>query len=110
MKYSKIKFLTFFAIICLIGLAPINDASANEGTAITEVESLEHDLGLGSYNSLVQVDSDTYNPVLVGIQPYYSNMRTHTKNTNQKIIKIAKNEKELTTNRNTVNRIYRKYC
>ena len=30
----------------------------------------------------LQVDSDTYNPVLVGIQPYYSNMRTHTKNTN----------------------------
>ena len=28
MKYSKIKFLTFFAIICSIGLAPINDASA----------------------------------------------------------------------------------
>jgi len=43
MKYSKIKFLTFFAIICSIGLAPINDASANEGTAITKVESKEHD-------------------------------------------------------------------
>ena len=28
MKYSKIKFLTFFAIICSIGLAPINDAFA----------------------------------------------------------------------------------
>jgi DNA-binding beta-propeller fold protein YncE len=28
MKYSKIKFLAFFAIICSIGLAPINDASA----------------------------------------------------------------------------------
>ena len=28
MKYSKIKFLTFFAIICSMGLAPINDAYA----------------------------------------------------------------------------------
>ena len=28
MNYSKIKFLTFFAIICSIGLAPINDAYA----------------------------------------------------------------------------------
>jgi hypothetical protein len=28
LKYSKVKFLTFFAIICSIGLAPINDASA----------------------------------------------------------------------------------
>ena len=60
MKYSKVKFLTFFAIICSIGLAPINDASANEGTAITKVESLEHDLGLGHGNSMVQVDADTY--------------------------------------------------
>ena len=28
LKYSKVKFLTFFAIICSIGLAPINDAYA----------------------------------------------------------------------------------
>ena len=28
MKYSKVKFLTFFAIICSIGLAPINNAYA----------------------------------------------------------------------------------
>ena len=28
MKYSKIKFLAFFAIICSIGLVPINDVSA----------------------------------------------------------------------------------
>ena len=60
MKYSKVKFLTFFAIICSVGLAPINDASANEGTAITKVESKEHDLLHGLFNSLVQVDSDTY--------------------------------------------------
>jgi hypothetical protein len=60
MKYSKIKFLTFFAIICSIGLAPINDVYANEGTAITKVESKEHDTLHGLFNSLVQVDSDTY--------------------------------------------------
>jgi hypothetical protein len=67
MKYSKIKFLTFFAIICSIGLAPINDASANEGTAITEVATLEHDLGLGQDNSLVQVDADTYALAYTGV-------------------------------------------
>ena len=37
MKYSKIKFLIFFAIICSIGLAPINDASAAENTVIATV-------------------------------------------------------------------------
>ena len=31
-----------------------------DGTSITEVTSLEHDTGKGLYNSLVQVDSDTY--------------------------------------------------
>ena len=67
MKISKIKFLTFFAIICSIGLAPINDASANEGTAITEVATLEHDLGLGQDNSLVQVDADTYALAYTGV-------------------------------------------
>ena len=37
MKYSKIKFLTFFAIICSIGLAPINDASAAENTVTATI-------------------------------------------------------------------------
>ena len=32
MKYSKIKFLTFFAIICSIGLTPINDSFAAADT------------------------------------------------------------------------------
>jgi hypothetical protein len=31
-----------------------------DGTTITEVESLEHDIAQGTHNSLVQVDSDTY--------------------------------------------------
>ncbi len=31
-----------------------------DGTSITEVASLEHDTNSGDYNSLVQVDSDTY--------------------------------------------------
>ena len=31
-----------------------------DGSTITEVASLEHDTGQGAYNSLVQVDSDTY--------------------------------------------------
>jgi hypothetical protein len=60
MKYSKIKFLTFFAIICSIGLAPINDAFANDGILIEEVGTLEHDAVQGTENSLVQVDADTY--------------------------------------------------
>ena len=58
--FSSAFVFTFFTILFSIGLAPINDAYANEGTTITEVASLEHDLGLGYYNSLVQVDSDTY--------------------------------------------------
>ena len=37
LKYSKIKFLTFFAIICSIGLAPINDASAAENTVTATI-------------------------------------------------------------------------
>ena len=41
-------------------MAPINDVYANDGSGITEVTSLEHDGTLGTHNSLVQVDSDTY--------------------------------------------------
>jgi len=37
MKYSKIKFLTFFAIICSVGLVPINDASAAENTVTATI-------------------------------------------------------------------------
>ncbi len=35
------------------------DISA-DGTTITEISSLEHDTGQGAYNSLIQVDTDTY--------------------------------------------------
>jgi hypothetical protein len=37
-----------------------SDVYANDGGTITEVDSLEHDAANGRYNSLVQVDSDTY--------------------------------------------------
>ena len=71
MKYSKVKFLTFFAIICSVGLAPINDASANDGTILTEVTSIEHDELIPQFtaqdNSLVQVDSDTYALAYTGV-------------------------------------------
>ena len=33
---------------------------SSDGNTITEVDTLEHDVGNGTYNSLVQVDSDTY--------------------------------------------------
>ena len=33
---------------------------SSDGTTITKVDTLEHDTVLGEYNSLVQVDSDTY--------------------------------------------------
>ncbi len=58
--FSSAFVFTFFTILFSIGLAPINDAYANEGTAITEVATLEHDITQGYDNSLVQVDSDTY--------------------------------------------------
>jgi len=33
---------------------------SSDGTSIVEVKTLEHDTDVGNYNSLVQVDSDTY--------------------------------------------------
>jgi hypothetical protein len=33
---------------------------SSDGTSIVQVENLEHDTDVGNYNSLVQVDSDTY--------------------------------------------------
>jgi len=33
---------------------------SSDGTSIVKVENLEHDTDVGNYNSLVQVDSDTY--------------------------------------------------
>ena len=45
------------SIIVPIG---VNDVFANDGNDILEIASLEHDVRQGQYNSLVQVDSDTY--------------------------------------------------
>jgi len=61
MKYSKTKFLTFFTIGFLLTSAfSLNDAFAYDGTTITVVDNLEHDTTYGTFNSLVQVDADTY--------------------------------------------------
>ena len=50
------------AILALSVIVPIgvNDVFANDGNDILEIASLEHDARQGQYNSLVQVDSDTY--------------------------------------------------
>ena len=50
------------AILALSIIVPIgvNDVFANDGNDILEIASLEHDARQGQYNSLVQVDSDTY--------------------------------------------------
>ena len=50
------------AILVLSVIVPIgvNDVFANDGNDILEIASLEHDARQGQYNSLVQVDSDTY--------------------------------------------------
>ena len=51
--------IMLFAVLSLLVHVP-SDAYANDGSSITEVESLEHDTDRGRENSLVQVDSDTY--------------------------------------------------
>jgi len=57
---NRIHFLIMlFAVLSLLVHVP-SDAYANDGSSITEVESLEHDTDRGRENSLVQVDSDTY--------------------------------------------------
>ena len=57
---NRIHFLIMlFAVLSLLVHVP-SDAYANDGGTITEVDSLEHDAANGRYNSLVQVDSDTY--------------------------------------------------
>ena len=52
----------FFVLLALAIITPIgmSDAFANDGNDILEIASLEHDARQGQYNSLVQVDSDTY--------------------------------------------------
>jgi len=57
---NRIHFLIMlFAVLSLLVHVP-SDVYANDGGTITEVDSLEHDAANGRYNSLVQVDSDTY--------------------------------------------------
>ena len=51
--------IMLFAVLSLLVHVP-SDAYANDGSSITEVESLEHNTDRGRENSLVQVDSDTY--------------------------------------------------
>ena len=54
---NRIHFLIMlFAVLSLLVHVP-SDAYANDGSSITEVESLEHDTDRGRENSLVQVDS-----------------------------------------------------
>ena len=62
MKLGKNRihlFIMLFAVLSLLVHVP-SDVYANDGGTITEVDSLEHDAANGRYNSLVQVDSDTY--------------------------------------------------
>ena len=56
----KIKLVLFFLLTLSLGFHVPSDAYANDGSSITEVESLEHNTDRGRENSLVQVDSDTY--------------------------------------------------
>jgi len=57
----KIAITLLFVIGFLLTSAfSLNDAFANDGSLIEEINSLEHDTGTGYDNSLVQVDADTY--------------------------------------------------
>jgi len=57
----KITIIILFVIGFLLTSAfSLNDAFANDGSLIEEIATLEHDTAQGGYNSLVQVDSDTY--------------------------------------------------
>ena len=53
------KILCVLSLLSIVFLVP-SDAYANDGSIILETASLEHDASQGQYNSLVQVDSDTY--------------------------------------------------
>ena len=52
----------FLVILVLSLMIPIgvNDVFANDGKNILEIESLEYSGSTGKHNSLVQIDSDTY--------------------------------------------------
>ncbi|MDC0218224.1 hypothetical protein OAJ86_04300 [Nitrosopumilus sp.] len=53
------KILCVLSLLSIVFLVP-SDAYANDGSIILETASLEHSGTIGRYNSLVQVDSDTY--------------------------------------------------
>ena len=53
------KILCVLSLLSIVFLVP-SDAYANDGSIILETATLEHDASQGQYNSLVQVDSDTY--------------------------------------------------
>ena len=53
------KILCVLSLLSIVFLVP-SDAFANNGKNILETASLEHSGTIGRYNSLVQVDSDTY--------------------------------------------------
>ena len=55
--------LTLFSLVFFLP----SDAYANDGSIILETTSLEHDARQGQYNSLVQVDSDTYALAYAGV-------------------------------------------
>jgi YVTN family beta-propeller protein len=67
LKISKVKFLTFFAIICSIGLAPINDASAAEYDVIETVNvgQLPQGVAFDSANNRMYVVNYWVNTVSV---------------------------------------------
>ena len=70
MKYSKIKFLTFFAIICSIGLAPINDAYAaiDNPTATSSFDDGDSDGSGGTFDELDGANGIT--TVVIGSNTY----------------------------------------
>jgi hypothetical protein len=58
--------LIFFVLSVVITIG-VDDAFANDGKIILEMDILEHDTSNGTYNSLVQVDSDTYALAYAGV-------------------------------------------
>jgi len=56
----QIKIILSVLVLFSITFLVPSDVFANDGNDILEIASLEHDVRQGQYNSLVQVDSDTY--------------------------------------------------
>ena len=64
----KIPIIILFVIGFLLTSAfSLNDAFANDGSLIDEITTLMHGTANGEYNSLVQVDSDTYALAYTGL-------------------------------------------